>query len=135
MDNPLVQEFTASTFAIYRTKRINEGRSPSTLNRELQTIKSMFTELNRIGSYDKNPLQHIRPVKHQQAQMAFLTEKQINQLMSKLKKTGCDAYLVALVCLSTGSRWGEAQKLKATDITGGMVHFYETKSKKPRSVP
>ena len=55
--------------------------------------------------------------------------------MQTLQQTGCDAYLIALVCLSTGARWGEAQKLTKADIQNGQIRFHETKSKQPRSVP
>jgi len=43
--------------------------------------------------------------------------------------------LIALVCLSTGARWGEAQSLGVTDLSNNMVHYHETKSKRSRSVP
>ncbi|MDO9104753.1 MAG: tyrosine-type recombinase/integrase [Methylovulum sp.] len=136
MGNPLVIQFTASTFAAYRVKRIEAGLSPATLNRELHTFKAMFSELSRLGYWPTdNPLQQLRPVKHHQPKMAFLTVEQIGQLMGALKQTGCDAYLVSLVCLSTGARWGEAQTLTITDFSPGQVHFHDTKSKKSRSVP
>ncbi|TAL42071.1 MAG: integrase [Methylovulum sp.] len=136
MGNPMASQFTVSHFADYRATRISGGLSPSTLNRELQTFKAMFSELARLGYWSTdNPFRLLRPVKHHQPKMAFLTVEQINQLMSALKQTGCDAYLVALVCLSTGARWGEAQSLTGSDFSPGQVHFHDTKSKKSRSVP
>lgn len=136
MGNPLLTQFTVSTFADYRAARIDAGLSPATLNRELQTFKSMFAELARLGHWQgSNPLQLLRPVRYHQSKMSFLTVEQINLLMSALRENGCDAYLVALVCLSTGARWGEAQNLTASDFSPGLVHYHETKSKKSRSVP
>ncbi|WP_426992752.1 tyrosine-type recombinase/integrase [Methylomonas sp. CM2] len=43
--------------------------------------------------------------------------------------------MIALVCLATGARWGEAQSLVLSDLSNNMVHYHATKSKKTRSVP
>jgi integrase len=55
--------------------------------------------------------------------------------MESLRNSGCDVYLLALVCLSTGARWGEAQSLTVSDLSPYLVHYHNTKSKKSRSVP
>lgn len=135
MGNPLLNQLTPIHFAEYRTKRIESGINPATLNRELKTFNAAFTELIRLGQITTNPFQHLQPIKHQQPQMVYLTEDQIKELMQTLQQTGCDAYLIALVCLSTGARWGEAQRLTKADIQNGKIRFHETKSKQPRSVP
>ncbi len=67
--------------------------------------------------------------------MAYLTDGQLKTLMDALQESKSDAYLVALVCLSTGARWREAQKLTISDIAPGLVTYPVTKGKKHRSVP
>jgi len=136
MGSPSASFFNASYFVDYRAKRIDSGISPATLNRELQTFKSMFNDLIRSGDWKKqNPLLNLRLVRHHQPKMQFLTVEQIRLLMDSLKASGLDVYLVSLVCLSTGARWGESQSLTVSDLSPYMVHYHNTKSKKSRSVP
>jgi site-specific recombinase XerD len=135
MGSPRLSAFNASMFVDYRSVRIEAGIAPATLNRELQTFKSMFNDLIRSGDVLKNPLESVRLIRCHQPKMQFLTVQQIGQLMESLKSSGCDVYLVALICLSTGARWGEAQSLTASDVSLGLVHYHNTKSKKSRSVP
>lgn len=136
MGSPIIRTFKPVIFLEYRSKRIEQGITPATLNRELQTFKTVFNDLIRSGQFEgKNPFSTIRKIKTQQPKTVFLSTEEINTLFSYLKKSDSDAYLIALVCLSTGARWGEAQKLTISDLSNNMVHFYETKSKHSRSVP
>jgi integrase len=136
MGNPVMATFEPCIFLEYRAKRAKEGVKPATLNRELQTFKAVFNDLSRSMQYEgRNPFASIRLIRHQEPQMAFLTTEQIRKLFSYLAKSESDAYLVALVCLSTGARWGEAQGLQITDLANGMVHYRLTKSKRSRAVP
>lgn len=135
MGSPRSSALTATIFINYRVNRITQGISPSTLNRELQTFKAMFNDLIRSGDIKQNPFASVRLIRVHQPKMQFLTIEQINQLLTDLKKSSSDAYLIALVCLSTGSRWGEAQNLTFSDLSPYRVHYHHTKSKKSRSVP
>jgi site-specific recombinase XerD len=135
MGSPKVSFFTASMFIDYRAVRIDSGINPAMINRELQTFKSMFNDLIRSGDVVKNPLESVRLIRCHQPEMQFLTVQQISELMASLKDSGCDVYLVALVCLSTGARWGEAQRLTVSNLSPYCVHYHKTKSKKSRSVP
>lgn len=136
MGSPIIRTFKPVIFLEYRSKRIEQGITPATLNRELQTFKTVFNDLLRSGQFEgKNPFSTIRKIKTHQPKTRFLSIEEINKLFSYLKKSESDAYLIALVCLSAGARWGEAQKLTYSDLSNNMVHFHDTKSKKSRSVP
>jgi len=136
MGDPAIFLFKPAAFLDYRSNRVDAGISPATLNRELQTFKSAFSDLIRTGIYQgSNPFLSIKKIKTHQPKMSFLTSEQINDLFELLKKSDSDAYLVSLVCLSTGCRWGEAQSLTVSDLANNQVRFHETKSKKSRSVP
>lgn len=136
MGNPVMSLFKPVLFLEYRSDRVQAGIKPATLNRELQTFKAVFNDLVRSGQFEgKNPFLTVRPIKAHQPKTTFLTVEQIQLLFDHLKRADSDAYLIALVCLSTGSRWGEAQALTINDLSNNMVHFHETKSKKSRSVP
>lgn len=136
MGSPVLRFFKPSVFLAYRSKRIESGVLPSTLNRELQTFKTVFNELICSSFYElSNPFVTIKKIRTSQPKTVFLSNEEIKNLFFHLKKADSDAYLISLVCLSTGARWGEAQSLTLSDLTIGMVHFHETKSKKTRSLP
>jgi len=136
MGNPVMSIFKPVIFIEYRSARINEGCKPATLNRELQTFKAVFNDLIRSAQYDgKNHFAVVKQIKLSEPKTTYLSTDQIKKLFAYLEKSESDAYLIALVCLATGARWGEAQSLTLSDISSGMIHYHETKSKKSRSVP
>lgn len=136
MGNPVAYTLKPSQFTAYRTERLNFGIAATTMNRELQTFKTMFAELIRLKLWSlDNPFLTIRKIKTQKPKTVYLTGQQIKTLFRLLQMSKTDAYLVALVCLSTGARWGEAQNLMISDVFDLKVHFYETKSKDFRVVP
>ncbi len=135
MGNPVVQSIP-ERFLAYRVQRIESGFKPSTLNRELMAFKSMFSSLIKAGHYKQaNPFDSIKSIKDQEPKMAFLTNDQIKALFDRLRHSKSDAYLVALICLSTGARWREAQNLMLSDVKPGLVTYAKTKTRKARSVP
>lgn len=135
MGNPAATQIT-ERFLAYRAQRIEAGFKPSTLNRELSAFKSMFAALIKGGYYKQsNPFASIRSIKDQEPKMGFLTTEQIQTLFERLKQSKSDAYLVALICLSTGARWREAQNLTLSDLKPGLITFAKTKSRRARSVP
>ncbi len=136
MGNPVMTVFKPVVFIEYRSARITEGTKPATLNRELQTFKAVFNDLIRSGQYEgKNHFSAIKQIRLSEPKTVFLSTDQIKKLFSYLEKSESDTYLIALVCLATGARWGEAQSLALSDLSNNMVHYHETKSKKSRSVP
>ena len=46
-----------------------------------------------------------------------------------------DLKTIVKICLSIGCRWGEAQKLTASQIHHGKIHLAKTKTGKNRSIP
>lgn len=136
MGNPVMATFKPVFFIEYRAQRITDGVKPATLNRELQTFKAVFSDLIRSLQYEgKNPFSTVRHIKLSQPKTVFLSVYEIKKLFFYLEKSESDAYLIALVCLSTGARWSEAKLLVLSDLSNGMVHFHNTKSKRSRSVP
>ncbi|WNB76793.1 phage integrase [Methylomonas koyamae] len=136
MGDPVMSVFKPVVFIEYRSSRVNDGVKPATLNRELQTFKAVFNDLIRSGQYDgKNHFSGIKQIRASEPKTVFLSTDEIKKLFSYLEKSESDAYLIALVCLATGARWGEAQSLILSDLSNNMVHYHETKSKKSRSVP
>ena len=146
MGSPLATEFTAQLFTAYRAKRL-EGQfarttrigrvAPRTMNLEHAYFLAVFNELKRIGEWrQSNPLENVRQFRTDESEMAFLTEEQIELLLSECRNSSAkDLELIAKICLATGARWGEAESLKRSQVTAGKVTFVKTKGKKNRSIP
>ncbi|WP_350304105.1 tyrosine-type recombinase/integrase [Photorhabdus viridis] len=64
--------------------------------------------------------------------MTYLTTPEIELLLNSLNK---EEKKLALLCLSTGARWGEAESLAAQQVLKGRVIFLNTKNRDQRIVP
>lgn len=137
LGNPVVDSFSADMFAEYRSRRLSEGISANTLNREHAYLRSVFNELRRLGLWTgANPLASVRQFKIAERELSYLSLPQIDALLEALVGArAVDALLVTKVCLATGARWSEAEGLRVSQVRDGMLHFSGTKSGKNRSVP
>ena len=146
LGNPPATTFTAKDFAHYRDKRLNgetyfseqwrQGADPATVNLEQSLLSGMFNELIRLGEWKQpNPLDNLRKFATAEKEMSWLTHEQINILLEACSQGRPDLPLVVKICLSTGSRWREAEKLTRSQVTPYKITFVRTKSKKNRSVP
>lgn len=155
MRDPKVCNFSAELFTEYRAGRL-EGKwgrkvkadkpnatgtlhrpvCANTTNNELAFLRALFNELERAGKWSgENPLRNVRALKVDEAEMGYLSSEQIKVLLAYLDVGESDVGLVARVCLSTGARWGEAMRLKPSQVRDGRIHFVRTKSAKNRAVP
>lgn len=138
LGNPLAHKLTADDFAEYRTQRLEEGTSASTLNREHAYLRSVFNELVRLGHWDKeNPLKNVRQFRIQERELTYLTNGQVTELLSALANgKNVHVGLISMICLATGARWGEVESLRITQVRNGVIQYANrTKSKKARAVP
>ena len=146
MGSPMATEFSAQLFTAYRAKRL-DGHfartkrvaqvSARTMNLEHAYFLAVFNELKRIGEWDApNPLENVRQFRTEESEMAYLTGEQIDRLLEECRLSSAkDLEMVVKVCLSTGARWGEAEKLKRSQFSVGKVTFIKTKGKRNRTIP
>ncbi|WP_213975858.1 phage integrase [Serratia marcescens] len=133
MDNPRASQVAKGFITEYRSQRLFEGIKASTINRELTTLRSMFRVLIEAEDYHhENPLKGIPILKEEKPEMSYLTEGEITRLLSVLLG---DARRLAVLCLSTGGRWGESQNMLAQNVMHGKVTFTKTKNGRARTVP
>ncbi|EKI9642953.1 tyrosine-type recombinase/integrase [Salmonella enterica] len=117
----------------WRSQKIGEGLKSSSVNRYVNRLSGMFTVLAKIGVWDNDhPVRGISRLYVKPSEMAFLSKKETAALLAALEG---DYYRVALLCLSTGARWGEASVLKGEQVIHNRVTFLETKNGKKRTVP
>ncbi|EON3583049.1 tyrosine-type recombinase/integrase [Escherichia coli] len=133
MGDPSVCELDKRMLAHYRIARIERGIKPSTINREIYRLSGMFTSLIKVGEFaGENPVHGLPPLAEANPEMTYLTTEETRALLSALEG---DYRRVALLCLSTGARWGEASTIKAPQVMHGRVTFLETKNGKKRTIP
>jgi site-specific recombinase XerD len=133
MDNPAAFQIDKSRITTYRSARLAEGIKASSINREMTAISGMFTDLVDSGLYcGEHPIRGSGKLKEANTEMTYLARDEISALLLALDG---DNRRVAVLCLSTGARWGEAIKLKAEHVIHNRVTFVQTKNGKRRSVP
>ena len=106
LGNPSIDDFTPVDWAEYRALRL-ESVKPSTINHEQRYLSAVLGEMVRMGEISTNPLAAVRQLKVDQQELAYLTLDQCRQLLDEcLASSNPHCYPVALLCLSTGARWG-----------------------------
>lgn len=150
MDDPIAAHITAKDWAHYRDRRlsglIDNGYNTSEKSRKVTTgtincehafLRAVFNELKRLGELNyPNPLENIREFDQAEREMAWLTLDQVARVMAACQlHDNPELTLIVRVCLSTGSRWNEAAKIKASQLSPNKITFINTKGKKNRSVP
>lgn len=134
--NPIVTDSLNKLFVSYRTTRLESGIKPGTLNRELTMFRAMFKELNNIGVIDLNPFKNVRKLKDRNLELTYLDWHQIQDLLNELEVSkNSSVYLVTEICLHTGCRWSEAEKLQRDHLKNGLIQFVDTKNGFNRFVP
>lgn len=136
LGDPAVSEFTAEHFAEYRERRLKEV-TPSTVNHEHRYLKAVFNECIRMQVWTgPNPLMALRQVHVHEPELLYLSIQQCSRLLDECSNSR-NPYVrtIALICLSTGARWREAEELQRHHVSGGRVHFYGTKNGRFRVVP
>ncbi|MDX6941245.1 integrase, partial [Enterobacter kobei] len=86
----------------------------------------IFSQLIKMGLYEaENPFIEAKKLKINASEMSYLTIDETRKLLANLEG---DYYNIAVFCLSTGARWGEAMKLKREHIIENKVRFTYTKT-------
>jgi integrase len=136
--DPIATSFTPQDFTNWRTTRINAGIAPNTVNHAHAYLRAVFNHLIKINEWKgDNPLSKINQIKiHESESKKYLTLDEIERLLEALKQgRNPHAYLISKICLATGGRWDEVEKLKTSQLQKNLVQFANvTKSKKARAV-
>ncbi|HET8701616.1 MAG TPA: tyrosine-type recombinase/integrase [Nitrococcus sp.] len=137
LGNPFAAELTAKHFTDYRAARLEVGITPNTVNHEQAYIVSLFNELRRLGEWNNsNPLTGVRQLRIQERELSWLTQEQIDALFNAMRCVrNPHVVRVTKLCLATGARWSEAEKLTAERLYRDRVVYADTKGFKVRTVP
>ncbi|WFQ78862.1 tyrosine-type recombinase/integrase [Xenorhabdus sp. SF857] len=133
LNDPTIDRLTKRTIMEHRGKRLAQGITAKTINRDMYRLSGMFSTLIKIEEYTgDNPLHGLEPLSEINVAMTYLTTPEIDLLLKSLNK---EERKIAVFCLSTGARWGEAENLEAQQVLKGRVIFLKTKNGKQRVVP
>ncbi|KAB7898025.1 tyrosine-type recombinase/integrase [Rouxiella sp. S1S-2] len=133
MEDPMLYQVDSKCIVAYRAYRLEQGIKASTINHDLFALSGVFKTMAKIGEYHgENPVSTLSPLKEVRSEMSYLTAREIDTLLSQLVG---DYYRIAVLCLATGARWGEAYSLKAENIVHNNVMFSHTKNGDKRVVP
>ncbi|HCK2228887.1 TPA: site-specific integrase [Escherichia coli] len=147
LGDPIASQLTASDFSLYREGRLKgeipdiNGRymeiKPVTVNHEQRNLSAVFGTLKKLGHWSlPNPLAGLPTFKVDESMVTFLYQDEIKTLLQALAQSKSDSVLmIAKICLSTGSRWSEAENLESSQVTPYRITYKNTKSKKVRTVP
>jgi len=137
LGNPLAKNFKASDFAKWRAEQLDKGITANTLNHYKVYLQGVYTELERIGEWSgDNPLKPLKKLKVDEPDVTYLTKSQIHSLLSECERSN-NPHLnpVVRLCLSTGSRWGEAMALTRDRVKIDRVTYSGTKNGQNRTIP
>lgn len=140
----LLDKINTGMVEAYRQKRLCEisGTTrktfvqPSSVNREVSCLRSMFNRGMRYGKCEKNPCKGLKMLKENNSRDRVLTAEEFAKLID-----ACPAHLQPIVKMAyfTGMRKGEITNLTwdQVDLRGGFIHLKatDTKNSEPRSIP
>jgi integrase len=118
----------------YKLKRLNEGKMPATVNRELSVLKRAFNVAISWSMTDENPVQRVKFLRQPEPRERILTKDEEMRLFE-----ACTEHLrpIVLTALRTGMRKAEIANLQwsQVDLKNGELEVIKTKSGKKRIIP
>lgn len=137
LGNPIARLVTPQLLSEYRNSRLDAGISPTTLNHELGFLKALYSELKRLSviDYDSSIIQ-VKKLRVSKSELAYLVPSQIKTLMTAVDASTNESLpYVVKICLVTGARWSEAERLTVSNCINQGFQFVDTKNGKNRFVP
>jgi integrase len=105
---------------------------PGTVNRELDTLKSILSKAVEWGKLIESPARNIKRLKVENRRTRILTDSEQAAILD-----ACPRKMRAIVTLAliTGARIGELLALRWEHCQDGYVTFWETKNGRMRRIP
>jgi integrase len=135
-DTQLV-EITPEDINRYRQRRVSDGVTERTANRDLQELKSMFNRVTTDRRWRKvleNPVSYVKLGKERNERVRYLDAAQISALLENAPK---HLKPILVAALHTGMRRGELLGLTWEDVNfkESLLHVRESKNGEGRYIP
>jgi integrase len=105
---------------------------PGTVNRELDTLRAIFSKAIEWGQLREHPMRAVKRLKVDNRRTRILTEAEQLALLAACPKKLAVMVRLALI---TGARFGELLALGSGNITETELWFMETKNGRARARP
>jgi len=134
--NKVLEKAGNAEVAAYMMKLSREGRSSSTINRKLSSVKSFYQFLRSIGKINTDPCFGIKPPKVERKEVDYLTEDEIGLLLDSPDDTpaGIRDRAIFELLYATGIKATELCDARISDINF-KIGFINVNSARPRVVP
>jgi len=140
LENPIAGQLNAEQFVAYRYRKTQGPGAITykTFNNLHGYLAAVFNRMRKLKVIDyASPVCEVDFIKIQERQLSYLSLEQIDTLFESIKSSckNVSTWYVTQICLRTGARWSEAEKLKRKQLHHGRITYEFTKSKKTRTVP
>ena len=123
----------AGKWSAFRQKTAPKPVRPASVNRELDTLKSILSKAVAWGKLRENPARAIKRLKVDNRRTRILTADEQQRLLAACRTNKLRA--IVSLALLTGARIGELLSLRWEDTADGLLTFLKTKTGKPRTLP
>lgn len=126
-------EITLLDIEGYKKKRIGEGVTVATVNRELACLRNIFNRAAEWGKFVSVPPK-IKLARENNERVKYLSEGEAQKLLEMSPEP---LKSIVIIALNTGMRRSEIATLKwrDIDIKEGILTLWDTKNKEKRHVP
>jgi len=140
-EDSLLSKINAGHIEGYKKLRLNEETkrkkrvSPGTINRELDSLRAIFTTAKRLKKFDgENPVRDVKSLPEQEFVMRILKRDEADRLINASQSF---TRALIIIALNTAMRKDEILNLRWNDVDfiDGFIHIKESKSSKQRKVP
>ena len=133
ISNKPAEQVTLVDFEKYRTKRKNDGVKNSSINREMDNIKRIFSLAKNNRKIRFNPADDLKDLKIQNPTKRYLTKEEEKKLLNAANPI---MKAIIIIAIHTGMRSSEIKKLKWSDvfIKQGYLIALNTKNGKSREL-
>lgn len=131
LGNPIAQSVNNNTWVKYRAKRLKSA-SNKTVNSEQGFITAAYNRLYELDETNyPSPIDKVKKIKITQKRLRYLSNDEIAELLDALDG---DTLQAVKLCLSTGARWGEVNRLEPSQLVNNKLTL-NSKSTKQRTIP
>jgi integrase len=134
LEDRFLTDVTPETIEKYRTARLGEKRSPSTVNREVALLGKMFACAVDWGLLERSPVARVKALQEPPGRVRYLLPQEITRLLA-----ACPDHLrpIVVCALQTGMRKDEILGLTwdQVDLRARTIRLTRTKSGKARAIP
>ncbi|MBF0252550.1 MAG: site-specific integrase [Candidatus Omnitrophica bacterium] len=132
--NTYLDEIKPSMIHEFCKFKLETGTKPSTINRYITILKTMFNKAEDWGYKIDNPMRKVKLHREDNARLRFLEKEEITRLLEASDKR---LKPIVVTALNTGMRKMEILNLKWSDVDfrRGIITIYETKNNDVKVIP